>query len=252
MSRQTRSAIGVARGALFGSAPAGVLERLGAQRLAFLVLSLALVSGCSSTDEFLNSQPPPPGGSPPSAVDRFRSLFGSSPSGATAQAQSPSPGSAEVACPPVDIRRGAATLQTTTPGNDQAMAVRYQATFVRTARQCTVNADTLSIKVGVQGRVILGPAGAPGDAMVPLRVALVQEGIEPKSIWSKLYNIPVSVPPGQPNVPFTYVVEDLAIPLPPSSELDRYVIYVGFDPQGAVQDKSKEKKPQRARQPRPG
>ena len=60
-------------------------------------------------------------------------------------------------------------------------------------------------------------AGGPGEAMVPLRYALVKEGIEPKTIWSKLYMLPVQVPPGQPHVPFTHVVEDMAVPVPPAA-----------------------------------
>jgi len=229
----------------------------GSRRSAIGLLVLALAGGCSSTDEFLNDQPPP--APSPSFADRFRNLFGgSSESAVVAQSAAPSasqpasPGSTEVTCPPTDIRHGAATLQMTAPGSDQAMAVRYQATFVRTARQCAVNAGILSIKVGVQGRLILGPAGAPGDTTVPLRYALVQEGLQPKTIWSKLYIVPVSVPPDQPNVPFTHVVEDMAVPMPPRDDLDRYVIYIGFDPQGAAQEKSQQKKPQRGQKPKSG
>jgi hypothetical protein len=143
----------------------------------------------------------------------------------------------------VDIRQGASTLMTNAPNSEGAMSLRYQATFGRTARECIVQGGTLSIKVGVQGRVILGPAGGAGDTTVPLRVALVKEGIEPKTVWSKLYTVPVSVPPGQLNVPFTHVVEDMAVPMPSGSDLDSYVIYVGFDPQGAVQDKKPPGKP---------
>lgn len=217
------------------------------------LLMAGTLGACSSTDEFFNGQPAPPDKSSGFA-DRFRSLFGS---GTEARAEA-TPGQAgaggagaagstlstlDVDCPGIDIRQGAGTLQTNAPGADSAMALRYQATFGRTARQCSVAAGTLSIKVGVQGRLILGPAGGPGEAMVPLRYALVKEGIEPKTIWSKLYMLPVQVPPGQPHVPFTHVVEDMAVPVPPAAELDSYVIYVGFDPQGAAHEKKPARKP---------
>ena len=231
----------------------------GLRRSALGLSLVALAGGCSSTEEILSNQQPPTA-APAAArsqsfTDRFRNLFGGgSDSAAVAQsgspgaAQSGSPGSTDVTCPPTDIRQGAATLQMNAPGADQALAVRYQATFVRTARQCAVNAGTLSIKVGVQGRLILGPAGAPGDTTVPLRYVLVQEGVQPKTIWSKLYMVPVSISSDQLNVPFTHVMEDMSVPMPPRDELDRYVIYVGFDPQGAVP----EKKPQRGPKPKSG
>ncbi|EJW13651.1 hypothetical protein A33M_1975 [Rhodovulum sp. PH10] len=229
--------------------------------IAALLLSTGLaVAGCAATDEFLNGKPAEPagggGGGSSGFMDRFRSLFGGD-SEAEAQAQSRAADKAtqgdaagnstlttlDVTCPPVDIRQGAGTLQMNAPGNDQAMGLRYQATFGRTARSCTVNAGTLSIKVGVQGRLILGPAGAAGETTIPLRYAIVQEGIQPKTIWSKLYTVSVAIGPDQPNVPFTHVAEDIAVPVPSPADLDKYVIYVGFDPKGA----SEERHPRRGR-----
>ena len=145
-----------------------------------------------------------------------------------------------VDCPRVEIREGAGTYaQNVTEGDQSALGVRMQATFGQNARECHLNAGILTIKVGVQGRVILGPSGTPGDMVVPLRYALVQEGIEPKTIWTKFYAVPVSVPPGSTNVPFTHVQEDIAVPMPKSSELDAYVIYIGFDPNGLSDVKKK-------------
>lgn len=222
---------------------------------AALVLAAAL-GACSSTDEFFSGQPAPSEKSgSPGFADRFRNLFGSGSEAQAAGATAAQAGQGgqggggstlsalEVDCPSVDIRQGASTLQMNAPGSDQALGLRYQASFGRTARQCSVNAGTLSIKIGVQGRLILGPAGAPGETQIPLRYALVREGIEPKTVWSKLYILPVSLPPGQPNVPFTHVSEDLAVPVPSQADLDKYVIYVGFDPQGLPTERKPARKP---------
>ena len=62
------------------------------------------------------------------------------------------------------------------------MDLRYQVTIVRTARECHVNSGIMTMKVGVEGRVITGPAGGPGTVDVPLRLAVVQEGVNPKTI----------------------------------------------------------------------
>ena len=60
----------------------------------------------------------------------------------------------------------------------------------------------------------------------------MREGVEPKTIWTKLYRVAVTVAPGQTNVPFVQVEEDLTFPMPKVSELEAYVVYVGFDPAG--------------------
>ena len=66
-----------------------------------------------------------------------------------------------------------------------ALDLRYQATIIRTARECQVNSGVMTMKVGIEGRVITGPAGGPGTVDVPLRLAVVQEGVNPKTIVSK-------------------------------------------------------------------
>ena len=183
-------------------------------------------------------------------TDRFTQLFGSG-SGSNANAQlvgtPPAPfggsGSAagEVAqqggvyqnCPGVAIREGASTLQVGTKGNSIAdnNDLRYQGTIVRNARDCTLIGGQVNTRVGIQGRVIVGPAGAPSTVDLPIRVAVVQEGVQPKTIATKLYRQQVDLG-GMDNVPFSFVAEDLSFPVPAPNVVDSYVIYIGFDPEG--------------------
>jgi hypothetical protein len=112
-----------------------------------------------------------------------------------------------------------------------------------------VNGTNVTIKIGVQGRVILGPSGEPGHVTIPLRYALVSESLtETKPLWSKLYMIPVDIPPQTPSVSFTNISDDLTVPIPPAAELSNWVIYIGFDPNGALQQPKG--KPARAAKPR--
>ena len=100
----------------------------------------------------------------------------------------------EFDCPGVDIREGASTLMVQGPGESQALSLRYQASFVRAARECIVKGKDVTIKVGVQGRIILGPAGGPGELKISLRYALVYEELgRSRMIWSKLYVLPVDI-----------------------------------------------------------
>ncbi len=136
--------------------------------------------------------------------------------------------------PSVSVRTGAATLMIgSKPGEGEpsALDLRYQATIVRTARECRVSAGIMTMKVGIEGRVITGPAGGPGTVDVPLRIAVVQEGVNPKTITSKFARVQVTVASAVDRVPFTHIDPELSFPMPqPSADIDSYVVYVGFDP----------------------
>jgi len=199
------------------------------------------LAGCTSNPLDSAPVPAPSGGS--SFRDRMNNLFFGSP-GTEAQAQAlgstPDP---VQDCPATDIRSGASTL----PFNDSRDAtpntLRYQATIARLARECVVRGSTMTIKVGVQGRVVVGPAGGPGQIEVPLRYALVQEGPEPKTILTKFYKFPVSIGEGQSNVPFLHVEEDITFNVPSRAALDNYIVYVGFDAAAAAKEPPAKKTP---------
>jgi hypothetical protein len=181
------------------------------------------------------------------AAGQRLALFGFGEGDKTPQAAAPT-APADIDCPGVEIRQGASTFQQSAADNGSvALSLRYQANFIRFARECALRAGNVVMKVGVEGRVILGPAGAPGPLTLPVRLAVVKEGLEPKTIWTKFYMVPVEMPPGQPNVLFTHVEEDMSFPNPPGDDLDKYVVYVGFDPDSAVAEKKKPppKKPKR-------
>jgi hypothetical protein len=139
----------------------------------------------------------------------------------------------DVDCPDVQVRTGASTLMIgSKPGEGEpsALDLRYQGTVIRTARECHVNAGLMTMKVGIEGRIITGPAGTPGAIEVPMRIAVVQEGPNPKTIASKFARIPVTISSAVDRVTFTHVQDDIAFPMPPvAADLDAYVIYVGFD-----------------------
>jgi hypothetical protein len=100
-----------------------------------------------------------------------------------------------------------------------------------------VQDGAMSIKVGVQGRVILGPFGAPGAVGVPLRYAVVREGPEPRTIVTKFKRTSATIAPGQSHVQFVDVEDGLSFPLPAAAELASYVVYVGFDEVGDRNEK---------------
>jgi hypothetical protein len=170
-------------------------------------------------------------------------LFSTSSKATTGNAATGEESATDVECPTVDVRTGAATLMIgSKPGEGEpsALDLRYQGTIVRTARECRVSAGVMTMKVGIEGRVITGPAGGPGTVDIPLRIAVVQEGINPKTITSKFARIQVGIAGAVDRVPFTHVDPDVSFPMPTrAADIDSYVVYVGFDPVGAQQDKKK-------------
>jgi hypothetical protein len=167
-----------------------------------------------------------------SLSDRFKGLFGGKPDEPGTTMPSESTEESDLTCPPVTVRAGASTLSIGLPGK-QAVGndLRYQAVVSKLARECTVNAGQITARIGIQGRVIAGPAGAPPSVQVPVRVAVIQAGVGEKVIATKAYQTTVDMSAGS-SVPFVIVVDDLVYPAPPGALGDSYVFYIGFDPQG--------------------
>jgi hypothetical protein len=193
-----------------------------------LVGLIPLVAGCGTSSVFSSSP-----------LD----FFSTSSKATTGDAGASSGSTTDVECPGVEIRTGAATLMIGSKpdgGEPAALDLRYQASMVRTARECQVNAGIMNMKVGVEGRVITGPAGGPGTIDLPLRIAVVQEGVNPKTIVSKFARVQVAVVNAADRVPFSHVDSEISFPMPqPVALIDSYVVYVGFDPTGAPQEKKK-------------
>jgi hypothetical protein len=179
------------------------------------------------------------------AMPSMPSWFSSS-TGADANASAaPSLGlPADFECPSVQVRQGASTLTSSAnPAEPTAMNLKYQVTISTTARECRMGPNnTVLLKVGMQGRVILGPeGGSPGSVDVPIRFAVVRETtLDSKVITTKLDRVAVALPPNDSNVLFTHVSEGLDFPMPRGGDIDNYLIYIGFD---AVAAEPQRKKP---------
>jgi len=181
-----------------------------------------------------------------SLTDRFKSLFGGTSDEPAQPKPPPAPGQPaedELDCPQVTVRAGASTYAVGAAGKPAAgNEVRFQASITKMARECVRSSAGITARIGIQGRVIAGPAGAPASVEVPLRFAVVQGGVGEKVIASKAYRTTVDMTPGG-SVPFTFVIEDMTYPVPAPAVADNYIFYVGFDPQAlSPEPKGRKKK----------
>jgi hypothetical protein len=179
-----------------------------------------------------------------SLSDRFKSLFGGKSDeepAANAPAAAPQD-TGDLTCPPVTVRAGASTYAVAAPGKQPVgNDLRFQATISKMARECSLNGGLITARIGIQGRVIAGPAGAPAAVQVPIRVAVVHGGVSEKTIATKAYQTTVNMTESG-SEPFTLVAEDLTYPVPPGAAGDSYIFYIGFDPQALKPERPAPKK----------
>ena len=139
-------------------------------------------------------------------------------------------------CPEVVVLEGTTASQAYAGTPPSSANLRYQYALDDTARECTLEGDQLAIKIGVAGKVLLGPAGSPGSFSVPVRMAVLREH-DNQPIVSNLYRAAVTVAAGETRADFTIVSEPLRVPFIKDHAEDDYTIKVGID-EGASADKS--------------
>jgi len=129
-------------------------------------------------------------------------------------------------CPQINVPAGTSSYASYA-GEPSSDNVRFQARISQFARQCTLNAgNTVTIKVGVEGRVILGTKGAPGSYPAPLTISVRDR--TGAVVASRAQRLSVSVPAGDTQGTFKIIDDGIVVPISPSKPLASYEILVGF------------------------
>jgi hypothetical protein len=127
-------------------------------------------------------------------------------------------------CPSVDIEEGGASLRV---GGAENASVRYQFDIAETARECAPQGNSFSLKVGVSGHLLIGPAGSPGAFSAPLRITVRRES-DQKPAYTKTYKIETDTA-GAAEAQFQFVSEPIILPMAHSDLNNDYSIVIGFD-----------------------
>ena len=128
-------------------------------------------------------------------------------------------------CPEIKVRPGSEAIFFYGGGQvGNARDLHYQASFDRQSRNCVVSNGLITVKMGVSGRVLLGPKGTESSVDVPIRFAVERDEV---AVFSERYVLPVPIA-GQSG-DFVKVVENVTIPYIGGETI---IIWVGFDPRG--------------------
>jgi hypothetical protein len=127
-------------------------------------------------------------------------------------------------CPPIKVRVGGEALfKYTNNAKPNPRELNYQAIIDKQSRNCVVSNGKITVKMGVVGRVLLGPAGAIQDTEIPIRFAIERDGV---ALFSEAYRIPVAIAAPQQSAEFVKVIENVEIPYLGGEQI---TIWVGFD-----------------------
>lgn len=122
-------------------------------------------------------------------------------------------------CPSVDVAEGGAA--TSTGGREGSL--RSQIALGQIARECAAQPDgSVVVKVGIVGRALLGPGGAPGHFESPLFIAIKRNGA---TVASRAKRVSVTIPSGEAQATFTVLEDGLVVPAAAARD---YEIEVGL------------------------
>jgi hypothetical protein len=149
-----------------------------------------------------------------------------SPNGASAEKAYAAVEAQELDCPQVEVQDGTAAMRV---GGEDNQSVRYQFDITQTARECKVEGSQFAIKVGVAGRLLIGPAGAAGTYSSSVRI-VVRNDATSKPVVSKLYKVEATADAaGGMQSAFQVVSEPLMLPYEHKWADQDYTVLVGFD-----------------------
>ncbi|HMN73886.1 MAG TPA: hypothetical protein PKA55_18645 [Rhodoblastus sp.] len=139
---------------------------------------------------------------------------------------------ARIDCPVVQIEPGMSAFRV---GGPDSATVRYQIAIGDVARDCSQSNGQLFVRVGVETRTVIGPAGAPGSYTAPLTIVLRRTGDE-KVLASKTYQVGGAVG-STGNAINALIAEPLSVPFINERAADDYEVVLSMGKGGESTDR---------------
>ncbi|MCJ2031236.1 hypothetical protein MKK50_17870 [Methylobacterium sp. J-043] len=155
----------------------------------------------------------------------FKNMFGGregeAPAVTAPRAQDPG----DVYCPPVFVPDGGAAIQAFAGAAGDNRRLRHQVVLGRLSRECKARPDgSVAVRVGVELRALLGPAGAAGRFDVPVTIG-VKYNEQP--VMMRSHRVAVVVPAGAVQGEATVIENDLTVPADKATGYDIEVTLAG-------------------------
>ena len=191
-------------------------------KMASAMLGLLAVAGCGSFSSRLSEKMDDPMSLPRMLIAGTNVAPGTRVAGGAVVQPGPS-GVVAVApedayCPAIGVVDGGSALR-----SGEGSALRSQVTLGQLARECVGQSDgSTLVKVGVQGRALLGAGGSAGRFDVPVRV-VVRQG--DRIIANRVRRTAVQIPAGDTQGSFAVVEDGIVVP---ASAAQDFEIEVGI------------------------
>lgn len=106
------------------------------------------------------------------------------------------------------------------------LAIQYRGEITKTARECQIQPNQVSIKYGFAGRVLLGPRGRPGPVRMPVKIHLTDNNRN--IISTQNMTVDVTIPNDNP-VGYFSAVNNVAFDVAPGVAAGDYQLFIAFD-----------------------
>jgi hypothetical protein len=202
----------------------------------FTALTVLGLAGCGGHLGNFDTPQSPDSNGPPGAK-LLAAMLGMKKNEAASDAAAATPEKERhISCPEVLILEGTEVSRAYAGAPPSSANLRYQFAVTETARECKLDGDQLALKIGVAGKVLLGPAGSSGSFTVPVRMAILRKkDSEPE--LSKLYHATVTLGQSETQAEFSIVSESLHVPFIQDHSEQDYTIRVGIDEGPAKEEK---------------
>lgn len=106
------------------------------------------------------------------------------------------------------------------------LAIQYRGEITKTARECQIQPNHVTVKYGFAGRVLLGPRGRPGTVKMPVKIHLTDRSRD--IVSTQDYTIDVTIPEDNP-VGYFSAVRETSFNLEPGVPPGDYQLFIAFD-----------------------
>ena len=106
------------------------------------------------------------------------------------------------------------------------LAIQYRGEITKTARECQIQPNHVTVKYGFAGRVLLGPRGRPGQVQMPMKIHVADH--TRNIVSTQNIAIAVTIPVDNP-VGYFSAVKKLSFAIPPGVPPSDFKLFIAFD-----------------------